>query len=503
MRRPPVVLLKLEKKPQDVEATPPFGVLYLTSALEKAGFEVETFHDAGTPDRIEALLSRVLPREPLFIGLSILTGPSLIPSLAASKEVKRRSKVPVVWGGVFPSMLPRDMLRSPFVDVVAVGEGEETVVELARHFAGTDPGPAGLKNILGIAYRENGTVVMNPARPIISDLDLYSPAWGRVDIDRYLFGYRAYFSQMEAGSRLPDGKIGTLMTSRGCPSRCGYCYNQFVNKRRFRAHSVRHVLAEIDWLKKDHQITGVVFFDDNFFSDPKRALEIVRNMGLPWNASFRADYASRFGDDFFRQLRDSGCRELRIGAESGSQRVLDLMHKDITAADIRRSAELCRKYGIRSLFNFMIGLPGETWPDMRMTFDLMDDLDKMGQGVVSFGPVVYLPWPGTALCDRAVEEGFHLPEQPEEWAVDLGVRQPATPYVDRRARHVNYFRILAYRMNVEGVPFRRPAKFLRFLARKRWEKRAFRFPLDYYIPRFLFEILRSLGLRKNVPSIYA
>ena len=503
MKRPLVALLKLENKAKDVEATPPFGLLYLTSALERAGFEVAAFHEAGTPANIESILTRVLALDPLFIGFSILTGPSLIPSLAASKEVRRRSKVPVVWGGVFPSMLPRDMLRSPFVDVVAVGEGEETIVELARHYADASDRPAGLKNIPGIAYRENGTAKINPARPYVADPDLYPPAWGHVDIDRYLFGYRAYFAQMESGSRLPAGKTGTLMTSRGCPSRCGYCYNQFVNKRRFRAHSVRHVLAEVEWLKKDHQITGVVFFDDNFFSDPRRALEIVRNMGLPWNASFRADYAPRFGDDFFRQLRDSGCRELRIGAESGSQRVLDLMQKDIAVADIRRSAELCRKYDIRALFNFMIGLPGETWPDMRMTLDLMDDLDKMGQGVVSFGPVVYLPWPGTALFDRAVELGFHPPERPEEWAVDLGARQPATPYVDRRARHINYFRILACRMNVEGVPFRRPAKFLRFLARKRWEKRMFRFPLDYYAPRFFFEMLRSLGLRKNIPSIYA
>jgi anaerobic magnesium-protoporphyrin IX monomethyl ester cyclase len=438
--------------------------------------------------------------DPLFVGLSILTGPSLVPSLEASREIKKYSAVPVVWGGVFPSMVPQDVLRSAFVDIVAIGEGEETVVELARHFAEKSPGSAALKNIRGIGYMENGMVTITPARPIIPDLDLYAPAWDHVDIERYFFDYRTYYSEM--GSRLPAGKTGTVMTSRGCPSRCGYCFNQFVYKRKYRAHSVRHAIAEIEWLKKDHQIVAVVFLDDNFFSDPKRALEIVRNLGLPWSASFRADYAARCGEDYIRKLRDCGCLELRIGAEAGSQRILDLMQKDITVEDIRRSAELCRKYGIRALFNFMIGMPGEIWPDMLKTFQLMDDLEKMGEGVVASGPLVYLPWPGTPLFDSAVEKGFHRPERLEEWAVSMGARQPPTPYVDRRAKFAHYFRILGYRKSMGKLSFAWPVKLLSFLARKRWEKRAFRVPLDYYIPRFVFELLKITGMRKIPPSIY-
>jgi anaerobic magnesium-protoporphyrin IX monomethyl ester cyclase len=500
MRRQLIVLLKLENNHKDVEVSPPFGLLYLTSALKKAGFEVEIIHETGTPENIKKVLSRLLLLDPLFVGLSILTGPSLVPSLAASREIKKHSAMPVVWGGVFPSMVPQDILRSAFVDIVAIGEGEETVVELARHFAEKGSRAAALKDIRGIGYKENGMVTINPARPFIADLDLYAPAWDHVNVERYFFDYRSYFSEM--GSRLPAGKIGTVMTSRGCPSRCGYCYNQFINKRKFRAHSVRHVIAEIEWLKKDHQISAVIFLDDNFFSDPKRALEIVRNLGLPWTASFRANYAALWGEDFFRKLRDSACMELRIGAESGSQRILNLMQKDIMVEDIRRSAELCQKYGIRALFNFMIGLPGEIWPDMLKTFQLMDDLGKMGDGVFAGGPLVYLPWPGTSLFDLAVEKGFHRPERLEEWAVNLGARQPATPYVDRRAKFVNYFRILAYRKSVEKLSFAWPAKVLSFLARKRWEKRAFRVPLDYYVPRFVFELLKILGMGKTFPSIY-
>jgi radical SAM superfamily enzyme YgiQ (UPF0313 family) len=178
------------------------------------------------------------------------------------------------------------------------------------------------------------------------------------------------------------------------------------------------------------------------------------------------------------------------------------MQKDITVEDIRRSAELCLKHGIRALYNFMIGMPGETWADMLMTFQLMDDLEKMGEGVHVGGPLVYLPWPGTALFDLAVKKGFHRPDRLEDWAVSMGARQPATPYVDRRAKFVNYYRILAYRKNLDKLSFAWPAKLMRYAARKRWEKRAFRLPLDYYVPRFVFEILRLLGIRKNLPMIY-
>jgi len=501
MRRQRIVLLKLEHNHRDVEIAPPFGALYLTSALEKAGFDAEVIHETGTPENIRRILSRLERIDPLFVGLSILTGPSLVPSLAASRAIKKHSALPVVWGGVFPSMLPMDILRSGWVDIVAVGEGEETVVDLARHLAEKGPTAAGLAAIRGIAYKDNGRLAINPRRPFIADLDFYPPAWDHVDVKRYFFSERSFYSEM--GSRFPAGKIGTVMTSRGCPSRCGYCYNQFSNKRTFRAHSVRHVLAEIGWLKRDHLISGLIFLDDNFFSDPKRALEIVRNLGLPWSASFRANYASLWGEGFLRTLRESGCLELRIGAESGSQRILDLMQKDIRVEDIQRAAELCRKVGIRALFNFMIGLPGETWAEMSETFSLMDELDKMGDNVVANGPPVYLPWPGTPLFDLAVEHGFRRPERLEDWAVNLGARQPSTPYVDRRAKFVNHFRILAYRKEIGKSPFHGPVRFLSFLARKRWEKRAFRFPLDYHIPRCFFRLLRMLGMRKIAGSVYA
>jgi anaerobic magnesium-protoporphyrin IX monomethyl ester cyclase len=500
MSRRLVVLLKLENSAKDLEVAPPFGLLYLASALEKAGFEAEIIHEPGTPETIKKILTRLRQLDPLFVGLSILTGPSLIPSLAASREIKTHTALPVVWGGVFPSMVPREMLQSAWVDIVAVGEGEETVVELARHFSGKSPGAAALKGIRGIGFAENGEATINSARPAIADLDQYPPAWGHIDVERYFFDYRAYYSEM--GSRLPAGKTATVMTSRGCPSRCGYCFNQFIHKRQYRAHSVGHVAAEIEWLKRDHRISALIFLDDNLFSDPKRALAIVRSLERPWSASFRADYAALWGEDYLRKLRDSGCRELRIGAESGSQRILDLMQKDITVEDIRLSAALCRKVGIRALFNFMIGMPGETWPDMLKTFRLMDDLEGMGGGVSAGGPLVYLPWPGTALYDLAVEKGFRRPERPEEWAVNLGARQPATPYVDHRAKFVNYYRILGYRKRIEKTSFARAAKILRFLSRKRWEKRAFRVPLDYYLPRLVFELLKILGVRKTLPSIY-
>ena len=185
------------------------------------------------------------------------------------------------------------------------------------------------------------------------------------------------------------------------------CYNQFINKRKFRAHSVRHVIAEIEWLKKHHQISAVIFLDDNFFSDPKRALEIVRNLGLPWTASFRANYAALWGQDFrsFATAAAWNSESSGIGVPEDSESHAEGHYgrghptKRRIVPEVRhpRPVRLHDRPARRDL------------ADMLKTFQLMDDLGKMGDGVFAGGPLVYLPWPGTALFDLAVGKAFIVP----------------------------------------------------------------------------------------------
>jgi anaerobic magnesium-protoporphyrin IX monomethyl ester cyclase len=488
-----VILAKLDSEEKEYLMAPPFGLLYLADALEKAGFSVRLVHELGTEADIQALVQLVTAEKPLLVGFSTLTGPSLLPTARASKAIKQAVPIPVVLGGLHPTMLPHQTLANDFVDVVAIGEGERTVVELASTLRDHGLGARELAHVAGIAFKSEGQVILTEPRPFIQDLDDLRPAWHRVDIERYFRSGQHFYTDI--GSQFWGEKIAAIFTSRGCPWRCGFCYNQFVNKRTFRAHSVQRVVSDIQEYKERYGITAIIFEDDGFFTDKDRALEIIHHIGVPWTCSIRANSLVKWGDDFVRELSQHNCAELRIGAESGSQRVLDLMHKDITVGQIKTAAELCLKSGVQVSFGFMVGIPGETWSDVLLTLDLMDELEQMGEGIAVIGPCIFTPYPGTPLFEQAIEHGFEPPASLEEWGIRLwGHKQPLAPYADRRIRFIAYYRRLAGRTDLEHLAFSLPARLLGRVAKWRWQHRFFHLPLDYTLPALSLDTLARIGL---------
>jgi anaerobic magnesium-protoporphyrin IX monomethyl ester cyclase len=496
---PSIFLIKPETERENFIMAPPLGILYLAGALEKQGYSVRLIHERVTPTAEKQIIEDIVAAAPLFVGISTFTGPSLAPSLRLTRKIKERCATPVVWGGLHSTMLPEQTLQEPAIDLAVRGEGEETVVRLADLFGRGQSSPDELAAIPGVAFRHDGRVRVNPLPPFIRDLDAYSPAWHLLGSERYLAEGKTIHTAL--GSKLGKLKTAAVMTSRGCPGRCGYCYNQFVNQRTFRAHSVEFVIDHIERLKRDHGITGVVFEDDCLFTDRQRALAILRQLHLPWTASIRADYVARWGDEFMREIKDLGCHELRIGAESGSQETLDLMHKDIRREHILHSAELCQRHGITVNMGFLIGVPGERWVEMKKTFDLIDELE--GRGVtVTPGPSFYFPYPGTPMFQEAVKGGFVPPDSIEKWALPWGPSQPAPPYADRRARYVGYYRSMAMRQGTNSLRFPLLVSSLQRLARCRWRRRWFSLPLDFLLPRFILRTLRRVGLKRILAGIY-
>jgi len=488
-----VILAKLDGEEKEYRMAPPFGILYLADSLEKAGFTVRLVHEMGTETNIRSLVELVSAEKPLFVGFSTLTGPPLLPTMQASRAIKETMPVPVVWGGLHPTMLPEQTLLNDFIDIVGIGEGERTIVELAKVLRehGMDPGE--LAKVSGIAFKSDGKVIRTRPRPFIKDLDDLHLAWHHVDIGRYFRSGKHYYT--DVGSQFWGEKIAAILTSRGCPWRCKFCYNQFVNKRTFRPQSVQRVIRDIQHYRERYGITAIIFEDDCFFANKERALEIVRHIGIPWSCSIRANYLAKWGDDFVRELSRYNCAELRIGAESGSQRVLDMMNKDITVDQIRVAAQLCLKHGIKVSLGFMVGIPGESWSDVLQTLDLMDELEKMGSGIAVTGPCIFTPYPGTPLFELAVEHGFSPPTSLQQWSGRVfDHKQPLAPYADKRIRFISYYRRLAKRTDVNRLTFSLPTRILRQVARWRWQHRFFRFPLDYTVPAFGVNMLSRLGL---------
>lgn len=489
-----VILAKLELRESELERykyAPPFGILYLAAALEKAGFSVRLFHGEGTKAYIDELAALVAKESPVLVGLSTLTGPTIIPTVQASLAIRRRSRVPIVWGGYHPTIVPEETLRNDFVDVVVLSEGEETLVELAKTIRESGLDPQKLSRILGIGFKDGGRPVLTALRPFLKDLDSLAPAWHHLDREAYFYSEKAF--RVPGLGRM---KVGTVITSRGCPGRCTYCWNGKVNRRIFRAQSAERSVQDILELKERHRVDAVVLDDDNFFTDKNRGLDIVRRIGIPWSSTLRASDIAEGGREFMKELRASRCLELRIGAESGSQRILDALRKDLTVEQIREAARLCEEQEITATFMFMVGFPGEIWEDIRLTLDVIDELSAMTRYVLVTQLGSYAPYPGTVLYSEAVKRGFIPPASTAGWGtfVQAGYREYRPPYVDKRAKSLSYYQQLISRRDLQDLKFPLPAKLLQRLARLRWKHRFFSFTLDHSVPVFLRNCLERAGL---------
>lgn len=222
------------------EMYPPFGLMYVADALENAGFRTEIFH--LTEENIDGLVKTVKEHNPLFVGFSTVTGPTLLPTIKTSCQIHNLG-ITVVWGGVHATIMPLEILKEDYVDFVVVNEGEETTAQLA-HFLSEGKGEL-LQKLPGLALKDkNGLPIFQQERPFICNLDRYRPLWEKIDIEKYL---------------IPSGQYSRaipLPVSRGCPFSCGFCYNPIVMKRTWRRHSDDFVINQVQWLKKKSQCGG-------------------------------------------------------------------------------------------------------------------------------------------------------------------------------------------------------------------------------------------------------
>ncbi len=389
--------------------TAPLGILYVGGALRQAGHDVEVLH--FTPDEIDEYAAEIARKNPSLVGISAFTCNQTRFSADLSRKIKARCGAPLVWGGVHASLVPEQTLAEPFVDMVVIGEGEETAVELADAIInGKD-----LKQIKSIGYKRNGELVFTEQRPLIEDLDKYRIDWELVDIERYLV-------PMWGSSR----RVINFVTSRGCWFKCGFCYNLKFNKGRWRGHSTEFVLAEIRKLKENYGVDGIRFYDDNLFGRKKRALEILTAMDLPWEGEFRVGYIN---EDLARKLVETKCQGICFGLESGNDRILRLINKGQSVDDIVRGVAIMAKYPqIRFSATLILANPTETREEVRNTVDVCLKLWRIHPRIkISLG--TFLPFPGVPLYDMVKKSGYVPPRRTEDWEVlNRTYRRRALPW---------------------------------------------------------------------------
>jgi len=392
--RPPAVLFypRTGVDLHGVNVLFPLSVMLPAAALGEAGIRTVVIDQRIDTDW-RARVTRAVRDGCLFFGISAMTGPQIRWGLRAAELVREAAPAcPIVWGGIHPSLLPDQTLADDRVDSVVVGRGEPAIVELARaRLAGASLPPR------TVVPQQNGRAL---AQPRIR--------YGECSWETYV-------------THVTDGARGlSHTTSRGCPHRCAYCYNGNLNESRWQGCSAEDVLEDLTALAR-LGCTGALLIEDNFFVNRKRVERVVdglleRGLGLKIKADCRADYLLGYDDEFLDRLKRAGFEELFVGVESGSDRILELVRKDVTVAQIVRANRKLAGAGIRPHYSFMAGLPGERPEDVHDTVRLMRQLKDEHPGAV-FGAIKgYVPYPGTEMYDAAVALGFDPPSSLEAWS---------------------------------------------------------------------------------------
>lgn len=338
---------------------PPLGLLYITSYLKRQGFAVEVL-DPTFLSR-EQFLGRLRERRPPLVGVyaTLMTRKNVLWIIGAAKALGAK----VVLGGPEPVNYADEYLEHG-ADVVVAGEGEQALAELIPILNGA--GSRGLQETAGIAFRaEHGATLRTPPRAQLKELDaLPFPDREAIDIGRYLDTWKTH----QGVSSI------SLITARGCPYTCRWCSHSvygFTHRRR----SPENVADELQMLAERYRPDQVWYADDVFTINRRwlyRYAEELerRKLRLPFETITRED---RLNERVVETLASMGCYRIWIGAESGSQRVLDAMQRRTDAERMRAMVGLLQRHGIRAGTFVMVGYDGETWRDIDATVRHLTD----------------------------------------------------------------------------------------------------------------------------------
>lgn len=370
---------------------PPLGTLYAASYLRQHGYQIALF-DAMLAESEEEWSRALDEHQPQYAILyednfNYLSKMCLLRMREAAFKMiglaKSRGSIVILCGADATDHYGIYLERG--ADYVLIGEGEETLIELLSHLSKEE----GTEDIIGLATR--GTTLVN-RRPDISNLDkLPFPAWDLVDVERYRdiwLKRHGYFSM-------------NMVTTRGCPFHCNWCAKPIWGQR-YHSRSPENVAAEMKWLKEAYQPDHIWFADDILGLKPgwiPRFADALHAQGslIPFKCLSRADLLTREGE--VDALARAGAQTVWMGAESGSQKILDAMEKGTRVEQIHEAARRLKRAGVRVGFFLQFGYPGETWEDIETTIQLVRDCDPDDIGIS-----VSYPLPGTKFYNAVSEQ---------------------------------------------------------------------------------------------------
>lgn len=373
----------------------PFESMFLARFLEENGYAVDIIDQRVEPDW-ESRFATVA-KDALFVGLTAISGPQIGHALTAAARIREMAPdMPIVWGGWHVTFVPESAIDNPLVDFIVAGIGELKILNLCRYLESGDESELEIDGIL----HKNGQRTYTPNREKFVDLPEF-PAYHLIDLEKY---------------RSPK-QIAGVISSRGCPFRCGFCTIAQIS---FLTRPIEWVVDEVEFLIREKGFEEIMFADGLFFAQRSRVLRFLdvceeRDLKFRWKGSIRPDTLKRWKRDDLERMVASGLYFVNTGVESGSDVMLDRITKDCGVEDILHTARVTGEVGIGLTMSFLSGLPDETVEDLHATASVIERIRQVNPKARLLNPF-YQPIPGAPTYDRMIELGWTPPTTLEEWS---------------------------------------------------------------------------------------
>jgi len=375
---------------------PPLGLISLAAVVREAGYTTAIIDAPALGLSSEQVVHEIEQRKPRYVGLTAATVGFRNTAEMARQIKERLPEVVTILGGVHATAMPNQSLtENPQFDIIVVGEGEDTILDLLDALERQRP----LSSVPGIAIRQAEAVFLTPPRPLIKDLDrLPFPAWDLVpDLTTH------YRPAPHILRRLPST---TISTSRGCFGQCTFC-DRSVFGNKCRAFSAEYLLRMLKYLISRYGLKDVWIGDDLFVMFRSRLrtfceLVISEKLDLTWGCCARVGMLK---PELLTLMKKAGCHEIAFGIESGNQAMLNMLKKDVTLEAIARDLSMTRQAGLKTMGTFMIGLPNETRETMQNSIAFAKKID-LNMLQLSF----FTPFPGCEIAENIQEYGTFEPD---------------------------------------------------------------------------------------------
>lgn len=374
-----------------IPAYPPLGLLYIAAVLEKQNHDIELIDFDIDIQKFEDFKELIKNNAYDLIGISAVT-PTINNAFYLAENIKNIKKnIPIILGGIHATISPNECIKNKFIDFVAIGESENTVVEFVNELQKSSPD---FSQVKGIAYKINGEVFINESRELEQILDRFPfPA-------RHLLKNSGFYSPPDA-EKMP---VTPVFFTRGCPGKCTYCCTKQIFGHRIRYRSVSNIMEEIDEIVR-LGYKEVHILDDAFTADGKRVIELCNeirrknyDMNFEISNGLRADMVNY---NVLKALKSIGVKNVGFGIESGNEQILVNIKKGIPKDKVRKAVKLARELKFEVWGFFIIGLPGETRETVRDTINFAKELNP------DFAKFLILkPFPGTEIYNQLLSKNL-------------------------------------------------------------------------------------------------